>query len=86
MAGRFLKRGAIIDTRKSEERMNAQQKRAATIGYHVDVVPCGCPDENCGAFHILRSERPLPSYEEAEQTLLTHRQRLKTDRKRLASN
>lgn len=28
MAGKFLKRGAIIDTIKSEERMNAVQKRA----------------------------------------------------------
>ncbi|MBP2550169.1 hypothetical protein J2858_003105 [Neorhizobium galegae] len=81
MTGKFLKRGAIIDTIKSEERMNAVQKRAGKTKYHVDVVSCGCPDENCGAFHILRSERPLPSWEEAEQTLLVERQQRKSARK-----
>lgn len=40
--------------------MNAQQKRAGKTRYHVDVVSCGCPDENCGAFHVLRTERPFP--------------------------
>lgn len=81
MTGKFLKRGAIIDTIKSEERINALQKRAGKTNHHVDVVSCGCPDENCGAFHILRSERPLPSREEAEQTLLVHRQQRKSGRK-----
>lgn len=75
MAGKFLKRGAIIDTIKSEERMNALQKRTEHTTYHVDVVSCGCPDDNCGAFHVLRTERPLPSVEEAEQILLSHRQK-----------
>ncbi len=81
MTGKFLKRGAIFDTIKSEERMNAVQKRAGKTRHHVDVVSCGCPDENCGAFHILRSERPLPSIEEAEQTLLVTRQQRKSARK-----
>jgi hypothetical protein len=81
MTGKFLKRGAIIDTIKSEERINAVQKRAGKTMHHVDVVSCGCPDENCGAFHVLRSERPLPSGEEAEQTLLVHRQQRKSARK-----
>ncbi len=81
MTGKFLKRGAIIDTIKSEERMNALQRRAGKTKHHVDVVSCGCPDENCGAFHILRSERPLPSREEAEQTLLVNRQQRKSARK-----
>jgi len=81
MTGKFLKRGAIIDTIKSEERINAVQKRAGKTKYHVDVVSCGCPDENCGAFHILRSERPLPSREEAEQTLLVNQRQGKSARK-----
>lgn len=69
MAGKFLRRGAIVDTIKSEERMNARQKRAGKIRYHVDVVSCGCPDENCGAFHVVRAERALPTTAEAEATL-----------------
>ncbi|QIO48591.1 hypothetical protein HA464_32030 (plasmid) [Rhizobium leguminosarum bv. trifolii] len=60
MTGKFLRRGAIADTIKSDEQMNAQQKRAGKTRYHADVVSCGCPDENCGAFHVLRTERPFP--------------------------
>lgn len=52
--------------------MNAQQKRNGKIRYHVDTVPCGCPDPNCGAFHRLRTDRPLPTTEEAKATLLGH--------------
>ena len=69
MAGKFLKRGAIIDTKKSEERMNAQQKRAGRARYHVRVTSCGCPDPKCGAFHVLDSTRPLPNAAEAVATL-----------------
>lgn len=73
MVGKFLRRDAIVDTIKSDERMNAQQKRTGQMRYHVDVIACGCPDENCGAFHVLRKERPLPTITEAEATLRTHR-------------
>lgn len=73
MAGKFLRRDAIVDTIKSDERMNAQQKRTGQMRYHVDVIACGCPDESCGAFHVLRKERPLPTITEAEATLRTHR-------------
>lgn len=77
MTGKFLSRGAIVDTIKSDERMNAQQKRAGKIRYHVDVVSCGCPDENCGAFHVLRTARPIPTIAEAQATLRVHRRTLK---------
>lgn len=69
MVGKFLRRGAIIDTKKSEERMNAEQKRAGRTRYHVRVTSCGCPDQNCGAFHVLDSTRPLPDAAEAVATL-----------------
>jgi len=81
MTGKFLKRGAIIDTIKSGERLNAVQKRAGKTRHHVDVVSCGCPDDNCGAFHILRTERPLPTAQEAMNTLLSHRRQRKTEAK-----
>lgn len=73
MAGKFLSRNAIIDTIKSEARMNSLQNRSAGPRYHVDTVSCGCPDDNCGAFHAIRSDRPLPSPGEADATLRARR-------------
>ena len=78
MVGKFLKRGAIVDTIKSGERMIAVQKRSGKTMYHVDVVSCGCPDENCGAFHVLREDRPLPTAQEALDTLLSRQRQRKT--------
>jgi hypothetical protein len=69
MAGKFLRRGAIVDTKKSEERMNALQARSGRARYHVRVTSCGCPDPNCGAFHALEATRPLPDSTEAVATL-----------------
>lgn len=73
MSGKFLKRNAIIDTIKSEEKMNSMQARDGGTRYHVDTVACGCPDDNCGAFHVKRTDRPLPSRSEADATLLARR-------------
>jgi hypothetical protein len=68
MSGKFLGRGAIIDTIKSEERTNAIQKRSGTR-HPVRVTPCGCPAPNCGAWHTLLKDKTLPTQEEAEATL-----------------
>lgn len=73
MVGKFLKRDAIIDTLKSAEKVNSIQARQGKGRYHVDTVPCGCPDDNCGAFHIVKTDRPLPSATEADATLLARR-------------
>lgn len=51
MAGKLLKRGAIIDTIKSEERMNAARKRAGEAKYHVDAVR----DRHTGSDCLLTS-------------------------------
>ncbi len=75
MSGKFLKRNAIIDTIKSEERMNSLQKRSDGPRYHVDTVSCGCPDENCGAFHAIRADRPLPTARQADETLRARRRK-----------
>lgn len=73
MSGKFLKRNAIIDTLKSVEKVNSIQAREGKERYHVDTIPCGCPDDNCGAYHIVRTDRPLPSPTEANATLLVRR-------------
>jgi hypothetical protein len=64
MAGQFLKRGAIIDTIKSEERTNAIQKREGLTNHPVRFTVCGCPDPNCGGWHTIVTERNLPTDEE----------------------
>ncbi|MFM7377376.1 MAG: hypothetical protein ACKO1O_04480 [Erythrobacter sp.] len=73
MTGKFLKRNAIIDTLKSAEKVNSIQARLGKERYHVDTIPCGCPDDNCGAFHLVKIDRPLPSPSEADATLLARR-------------
>lgn len=72
MAGKFMKRGAVVDTIKSEERTNALQKRNGT-NFAVRTTICGCPDPNCGAWHTILEERPLPTPEEAAATLKKHK-------------
>lgn len=77
MVGKFLERDAIIDTIKSEERTNARQNRSGKPKHHVGVTSCGCPDPNCGAFHTIELERPLPTEQEALETLRKNRQNRK---------
>ncbi len=82
MAGKFLRRGAIIDTIKSEQRTIAIQKRSGLSQHPVTVTSCGCPDPNCGAWHTIRTERTIPTTEEC-CTLLSEDSRVrKTSRSR----
>jgi hypothetical protein len=53
---------------KSEERTNAVQKRNGT-SFAVTATVCGCPDPNCGGWHNIHEERPLPTPDEADKTL-----------------
>jgi hypothetical protein len=69
MAGKFLRRGAIVDTVKSEHRTNAIQKRRGLTQHPVTVTSCGCPDPNCGCWHTIQTERVIPTAEEAEAAL-----------------
>ena len=69
MAGKFLRRGAIIDTIKSEHRTNAIQKREGLTQHPVTVTSCGCPDPNCGCWHTIRTERTIPTPDEAVERL-----------------
>jgi hypothetical protein len=69
MAGKFLRRGAIIDTIKSEQRTNAIQKREGLKKHPVRVTSCGCPDPNCGCWHTILTDRIIPTDEECKQLL-----------------
>jgi hypothetical protein len=69
MAGKFLRRDAIIDSVKSEHRTNAIRKRKGQSRRPITAASCGCPDPSCGAFHIIRKERTIPTAEEADALL-----------------
>ena len=69
MAGKFMRRNAIIDTIKSEERTNAFQKREGLTQHPVHATVCQCPDPNCGAWHEIITERTLPTEEECEEII-----------------
>jgi hypothetical protein len=69
MAGKFLRRGAIVDTIKSEHRTNAIQKREGLTRHPATVTSCGCPDPNCGCWHTIRTERTIPTPEQANERL-----------------
>ena len=69
MSGKFLQRGAIIDTIKSEHRMNSLRRRTCQTDHPVKVTSCGCPDPNCGAWHTIIEERTIPTNEECNNLL-----------------
>ena len=64
-----MKRGAIIDTVKDEHRTNAIRKRKGLTRHPVTAHSCGCPDPNCGVFHIIRTERTIPTPQECKVAL-----------------
>jgi len=69
MAGKFLGRGAIIDTIKSQERTNAIQRRDNLTMHPVRTTSCGCPDPNCGAWHTIITDRVIPTSAECESII-----------------
>jgi hypothetical protein len=69
MAGKFLKRDAIIDSVKSEQRTNAVRKRRGLTRHPIRGASCGCPDPGCGAFHWIDTERTIPTAEAADAAL-----------------
>lgn len=61
MAGKFLRRAAIVDTIKDEQRTNAIQKRQGLTRHAVTTTSCGCPDPACGAWHTIGTSRTIPT-------------------------
>ena len=77
MSGKFMRRGAIIDTIKSEERTNSIQKREDLINHPVHTTVCQCPDPNCGAWHEILTDRTLPTEKDCVEILIKHNQEKK---------
>ena len=80
MAGKFMKRGAIIDTVKGEHRINAVRKRKGLTRHPIRTSACGCLDDNCGAFHIIETHRGIPSAAEADARLAEDKKRRRAKR------
>jgi hypothetical protein len=79
MSSKFLGRDAIIDTIKSEQRANAIRKRLGQTKHPIcEAIPCGCPDPGCGAFHLIRTMRTIPTTDECKVILATDKKSRKT--------
>jgi hypothetical protein len=81
MTGQFLKRAAIIDIIRSEERTNAIQKREGLTNHPVRFTVCGCPDPNCGGWHTIITDRKLPTDEECVTILKNNNKARKVSKK-----
>ncbi len=66
MAGKYLRRAAMIDVLKSAERTNAIQKRNGLGSHPVRFTSCGCPDDSCGGWHTIIKDRTVPTVAECE--------------------
>ncbi|QEG26408.1 hypothetical protein GobsT_11470 [Gemmata obscuriglobus] len=71
MAGKLMKRDAIIDLVKSEHRTNARRRREGLTRHPVVGIVCGCTLPDCGGWHAIVTERTIPTEAEADATLAT---------------
>ncbi len=81
MAGKFMRRAAVVDSVKSEQRTNAMRKRAGQTRHPISAHACGCPDPGCGAFHLIRTERTIPTPDEADASLVADKKQRKRIKK-----
>lgn len=77
MVGKFLKRAAIVDLIKSEERTNSIQKRDGLTMHPIRAIVCGCPDPSCGGWHDIITERTIPTEEECTLILKEEKEKRK---------
>ena len=74
MAGKFLERAALVDLVKSEQAANARRKRQGLTRHPIRGVVCGCPDPSCGGWHVIATERTIPTALEADAALVADKQ------------
>jgi hypothetical protein len=81
MAGKFMRRAAIVDLVKSEHRVNAMRKRSGLTRHPICGYVCGCPDEICGGWHQIEIARTIPTPGECKEALATNNQAKKAIKK-----
>ena len=74
MAGKFLEREAVVDLVKSEQAANGLRKRQGLTQHPIRFVVCGCPDPKCGGWHVIETERTIPTGPEAVASLVAEKQ------------
>lgn len=70
MAGKFMRRAAIIDSVKSEHATNARRRREGLTRHPVRGYACGCPDPGCGAFYVIDTGHTIPTAPECRALLV----------------
>jgi hypothetical protein len=69
MAGKFMRRVAIIDSVKSEHATNARRRREGLTHHPIRGYACGCPDPCCGAFYVIDTGHTIPTAAECRALL-----------------
>jgi hypothetical protein len=69
MAGKFMRRAAIIDSVKSEHATNARRRREGLTRHPVRGYACGCPAPSCGAFYVIDTTKVIPTAAECRALL-----------------
>ncbi len=72
MAGKFMSRKGIVDTKKDEERTNSIQKRERLTKHPIRAGVCQCYNPNCGAWHDILTDRNIPTDDECDEILKQH--------------
>ena len=69
MAGKFMRRTAIVDSVKSEHAVNARRRRDGLTRHPIRGYACGCPDLGCGAFYLIDTGHTIPTAAECRALL-----------------
>ena len=78
MPGKYLTPGEISDLKRSQDKINSLQKREGKSDFHTELTVCGCPDPNCGGWHTIDLDRPLPTETAADNLLKADNRRSKS--------
>ncbi len=72
MAGKFLGRGEIADLARQLDRTRSVQKREGLAKHPTRAVVCGCPDPNCGGWHVVDTSRTILTEDDSQCSLAEH--------------
>ncbi|MBA4192388.1 MAG: hypothetical protein C0467_30845 [Planctomycetaceae bacterium] len=78
MAGKFMRRAAMVDSVKTEQAVNARRRRSGLTRHPIRGYACGCPDEGCGAFYVIDTTKVIPTAPECRALLTAHNRSLKS--------
>jgi hypothetical protein len=80
MAGKFMRRTAIVDLVTAEHRVNAVRKRKGLLKHPLRSFKCECNDDNCGGTYLIDTARTIPTEAEARALLVKKKRSRKSRR------